>query len=207
MQFTSDLLYQPALLQPPVSLASEMDFLKFHYCDLCNQIKTGRNDWWHLQPTPNLEETFRYKSVTSTSMLQHAPSAGRSLHLHKHVLSSHIPPTCVWDFLTQQLHSLTVFRAPLSLTPLLHEVKGNHEYNLLRWRQCGAPLPDPEGQIHESYAKTVQELKAMVHQLWDQGDMLDEMRQWWDCSTQTSMYLIVFVFICHIKLMQSFVHQ
>ena len=41
----------------------------------------------------------------------------------------------------------------------------------------GAPLPDPEGQIHESYAKTVQELKALAHQRWDQGDMLDEMRR------------------------------
>eukprot|EP00434_Breviolum_minutum_P012523 symbB.v1.2.011033.t2/scaffold733.1/size168030/4 len=40
-------------------------------------------------------------------------------------------------------------------------VKGNHEYNLLRWRQRGAPLPDPEGKIHESYAKTVQELKVV----------------------------------------------
>ena len=51
----------------------------------------------------------------------------------------------------------------------------------------GAPLPDPEGQIHESYAKTVQELKALAHQLWDQGDMLDKMRQWRDCSKQTSL--------------------
>ena len=74
---------------------------------------------------------------------------------------------------------------------------------------CGAPLPDPEGQIHESYAKTVQELKAMAHQLWDQGDMLDEMRQWMRLfkANQYVFNLYVFVFIWHIKLMQSFVHQ
>ena len=105
-----------------------------------------------------------------------------------------------------------VLRAPF--TPPQHEVKGNHEYNLLRWRQRGAPLPDPEGKIHESYAKTVQELKAFA---WDQGDMLDEMKQWRDCSKQTSLWMIydgikhrnlyLFVFICHIKLARNFVHQ
>jgi len=55
----------------------------------------------------------------------------------------------------------------------------------------------------------VQELKAMAHQLWDQGDMLDEMRQWMRLfkANQYVFNLYVFVFIWHIKLMQSFVHQ
>lgn len=38
-------------------------------------------------------------------------------------------------------------------------VQGNHEYNLLAWRQRGAPLPDPLGQIKEEYAATVQDLE------------------------------------------------
>ena len=170
-------------------------------------------------------ETFRHKSVTSISMLHHAPSAGRSLHLHKHVLSPHMPPFChhqlVYETslqITHQYHkcswiSLMVLRAPLLLCCM--RSKGNHEYNLLRWGQCGAPLPDPEGQIHESYAKTVQDLKALAHQLWDQGDMLDEMKQRQDCSKQTSLWMesnIVvcmsckFLFICLLKLVRNFVH-
>ena len=103
------------------------------------------------------------------------------MHLHKHVLSvsPHMPPFCHELVYETSLHSicisLMVLRAPLLLCCM--RSKGNDEYNLLRWRQCSAPLP-PEGQIHESYAKTMQELKALAHQLWDQGDMLDEMRQW-----------------------------
>lgn len=38
-------------------------------------------------------------------------------------------------------------------------VQGNHEYNLLRWRRRGAPLPDPENKIKESYASTVKDLE------------------------------------------------
>ena len=72
---------------------------------------------------------------------------------HQLVYETSLPISQVWlDFLDEN---------PGPLTPPLHEVKGN---------------PDPEGQIHESYAKTLQELKALAHQLWDQGDMLDEMR-------------------------------
>ena len=76
MQFTSDHLYQPALLQPPVFVASQMDFLIFQYCDRCNQIKIGRNDSWifmTFRTHSQSWETFRYTSVTSISMLHHAP--------------------------------------------------------------------------------------------------------------------------------------
>ena len=50
-------------------------------------------------------ETFRYKSVTSTSMLHHAPSAGRSLHLRLHVLSPDMPPFCHQLVYETSLHS------------------------------------------------------------------------------------------------------
>jgi hypothetical protein len=39
------------------------------------------------------------------------------------------------------------------------QVQGNHEYNLLRWRRRGAPLPDPQKKIKESYAATVKDLE------------------------------------------------
>ena len=61
----------------------------------CLTFRTRSQSW----------ETFRYKSVTSISMLQHAPSAGRSLHLHKHVLSSHMPPFCHQLVYETSLHS------------------------------------------------------------------------------------------------------
>ena len=71
-------------------------------------------------------ETLRYKPVTSISMLHHAPSAGRGLHLHVHVLLPHIVPFChqlVYETslqITHQYHkcsciSLMVLRAPLLL--------------------------------------------------------------------------------------------
>jgi len=42
------------------------------------------------------------------------------------------------------------------------QVQGNHEYNLLRWRRRGAPLPDPEKKIKESYAATVKDLEDKI---------------------------------------------
>ena len=42
------------------------------------------------------------------------------------------------------------------------EVQGNHEYNLLLWQRRGAPLPDPEKKIKESYAATVKDLEEKL---------------------------------------------
>ena len=150
-------------------------------------------------------ETLRYKPVTSISMLHHAPSAGRGLHLHVHVLlpthSTILPPTCVWDFLTNyntNITSVAVFPWWSSGPPYSSAAWGQRE----PWVQLAAlaamwrSTPRSGGQIHESYAKTVQELKALAHQLWDQGDMLDEMKQRQDCSKQTSLWMESNIVIC-----------
>ncbi|CAJ1444559.1 unnamed protein product [Effrenium voratum] len=38
-------------------------------------------------------------------------------------------------------------------------VQGNHEFNLLRWRKRGAPMPDPEKKVSSKYLATVAELQ------------------------------------------------
>jgi len=37
-------------------------------------------------------------------------------------------------------------------------IQGNHEFNLLKWKRRGAPLPDPLEKIKDAYAATVAEL-------------------------------------------------
>ena len=131
MQFTFDLVQ--ASVASATSLRSwfgklmpPMDLSIFQYCDLCNRIKTGLNDWWHYNPLTIL----RSIQIQISHEHEHAPSCFistvcTSMHSHLHVLSPHMPP--LYHFATNlcmrlpyQYHkcswiSLMVLRAPLLL--------------------------------------------------------------------------------------------
>eukprot|EP00439_Symbiodinium_sp_Y106_P077011 s874_g16.t1 len=64
------------------------------------------------------------------------------------------PPSC-----KRLAIDLAAIRDDLRSLGRLAWVQGNHEFNLLRWRQRGAPLPDNQNVISAGYAATVSELE------------------------------------------------
>ena len=128
-------------------------------------------------------------------MLHHAPSC--SISRQKLAFAFTCPLTILSRTCETSLHSscisLMVLRAPLHLCCI--GSKGTTSTTYCVSGNVAPSLPDPEGQIHESYAKTVQDLKALAHQLWDQGDMLDEMRQWMRLF-MANQYIFVCIYLC-----------
>ena len=130
-------------------------------------------------------ETFRYTSVTSISML-------RSIMLH---------------------YTAAAFPWWSSRPPYTSAAWGQREpwvqLAALAATWCSAPRsggPNPRKLCQDG-------ARLKAHQLWDQGDMLDEMKHDNNDKPNQSLdeiklrNLYVFVFICHIKLVQSVVHQ
>ena len=160
---------QLALLQPPVFVASQMDFLKFQYCHLCNQIKTGPNAW-HLEPTPNLEKhSDKHQSLAEACSIMLHQQAEACICVY---MSSH-------HFATNLCKRLPYTAAAFpwwSSGPPYSAAWGQREswVQLVALAAMWRSTPRSGGPNPRKLCQDGARLKA--HQLWDQGDMLDEMK-------------------------------
>ena len=191
-----------------------MDFLKFQYCHLCNQIKTGPNAW-HLEPTPNLEKhSDKHQSLAEACSIMLHQQAEACICVY---MSSH-------HFATNLCKRLPYTAAAFpwwSSGPPYSAAWGQREpwvqLAALAATWCSAPRsggPNPR-KLCQDGVRIEGTGSSAVGSGWHVG--WDETRQqrqkqtslWMESNIVIwcNLYVNVFEFICHIKLVQSFVHQ
>ena len=149
-----------------------MDFLKFQYCHLCNQIKTGPNAW-HLEPTPNLEKhSDKHQSLAEACSIMLHQQAEACICVY---MSSHHFATNLCKRLP---YTAAAFPWWSSGPPLLRCMRSK---GTMSTTCCVGGNVVLRSQIRRAKStkampRRCKKLKALAHQLWDQGDMLDEMK-------------------------------